>query len=331
MWFALKYYLGMIAFLFRNMTWFSPRKPYNPIQTEFFRCIWFNGASVNGSKQPYYGGYDRFRTASGFMPNGLIEGNREDYVFLSEKVQSNPDAVAFFAKCDALGLVMDGCIASKFKMQLGCPQFIKWISLKFTGRINLHLKKLDETYTMELPSLRSSHDTKYIRVDLRGSASIKCTKTNYRCNVTFLNPGRRMPRFAVTALMYSPDTKHPILKVQGLWNGAVKVVDSSVTTTGKTFQSARRIKNYLGYKVCTPIGEMEWRESRRLWRRLTMAIQQKDYKTAHFERNVIRDRQDAMEGPLFFRYDPMTLTYYFREDQTAVKDREVSEMTSFVM
>ncbi|VDO41875.1 unnamed protein product, partial [Brugia timori] len=185
---------------------------------------------------------------------------RNDLTFIAEQVSHHPPVSAFYAEHPAKRVSFTGHIWTKSSflgLSIGVTN-IGW------GTVKLH--DYGEEYVLTFPNGygRSIMSTPWI--ELGGKVTVNCVKTGYSAEIDFLTKpffGGKAHR--INGNIYRSGFKKPLLIIKGEWNGVI---------TAKPLNAKQ--------------GD---RESRRLWRHVTVALQKNNIQLATNAKRWIEQRQ----------------------------------------
>ncbi|KAF7638107.1 Oxysterol-binding protein [Meloidogyne graminicola] len=246
------------------------KKPFNPILGEIFRCRW---------------------TLPGTMPNdqktqkGPFPGSGTNQVtFIAEQVSHHPPISAFYAEHPEAGVSCTGYIYTKSSF-LGLS-----IGVHHIGNGTVILHNYGEQYVVTFPSAygRSIMSTPWI--ELGGKVEIHCEKTQYRAEIEFLTKPifRGKPHQIQGNIYFGYASKKPIIHLKGEWNSQIYMRKGD----GGDYQLFTDVlaKDDVN-KECIPVMKQEERESRRLWRHVTLALFRDNIEIASQAKRWIEQRQ----------------------------------------
>jgi len=232
----------------------NAKKPYNPILGEVFRCWWPLPPVSNQSTVP---------SSSSPTPGPIPWCSTNDVVFLAEQVSHHPPISAFYVECPDRRISFNGHIHTKSSF-LGMS-----IAAHMLGEGKVSLQDSGEEYVVTFPSgyCRSILTTPW--VELGGKCELTCPQSGYRTEVEF-----KCKQFwgteqnMVVAQVYGQDSKKPILKVEGEWNG--RMMAKWANGKNETFLDVGSLSAQK--KMVKSVAEQEKYESRRLWREVTAGL-----------------------------------------------------------
>lgn len=262
---VVKYYLG--AFYAARKSGVA-KKPYNPILGETFRCRWsVPGLSPSGEK-----------TTRGPFPGSDIN----QLTFIAEQVSHHPPISAFYAEHPAKKISLNAHIwtrSSFLGLSIGVTN-IGW------GSVKLH--EHDEEYIVTFPNGYGRSIMSIPWVELGGKVTVNCAKTGYLAEVEFLTKpffGGKAHR--ISGSIYRPGFKKAILTLKGEWNDVIIAKplfgEEYVFIDVKAKSESR--------KECIPVMQQEERESRRLWRHVTVGLKRGRIPVATSAKRFIEQRQ----------------------------------------
>jgi len=216
--------------------------------------------------------------------------------FYGEQVSHKPPISAFYAVCPAANIAIDGSFELVVNADWGFLHGVKGIHIEHKGHMVVHDLKHNEKYKLTLPDVYASHvwNANRRRVDFVGEGI--CLSKTYSANVSFLKAGRDQERFRVlTSIRQVEDDMPTGISIHGSWRGLIKCVrerDNKVdilydATPGRMPREQ---------KQCMPISNQCWRESRRLWRKVTRAMEEGRDDDAVKEKNKIEERHRRAPG-----------------------------------
>ncbi|OZC06616.1 PH domain protein [Onchocerca flexuosa] len=262
---VVRYYIG--AFYAARKSGVA-KKPYNPILGETFRCRW----RIPGMKK-----------IKEFTERGPFPGSdQNDLTFIAEQVSHHPPVSAFYAEHPGKRVSFTGHIWTKSSflgLSIGVTN-IGW------GIVKLH--DHNEEYVLTFPNGygRSIMSTPWI--ELGGKVTVNCVKTGYSAEIDFLTKpffGGKAHR--ISGSIYRSGFRKPILTIKGEWNGVI----TAKPLNGEEYLFVD-VKHYPEVKKeCEPVARQGDRESRRLWRHVTVALQKNNIQLATNAKRWIEQRQ----------------------------------------
>lgn len=233
------------------------KKPYNPILGEIFRCHWSLPQVADSEPS---------------VPNIPIPWcSQNDIIFLAEQVSHHPPISAFYVECGAKKISFNGHIYTKSSF-LGVS-----VAVHNVGEGRVTLIDRGEDYVVTFPSGygRSILTTPWL--ELGGKCEITCPQTGYRADIEFkCKPFWSNEMNKIVAEIFAKDSKKPIVKVEGEWNGRMNGKWSSGKTD--TFLDVNNLP--VTNKNVKSVAEQEKHESRRLWREVTAGLKTGDIESA---------------------------------------------------
>ncbi|XP_065844435.1 oxysterol-binding protein-related protein 11-like [Oscarella lobularis] len=228
------------------------RKPYNPILGEFFECMWDS-------------------------PDGAV-------TFTAEQVSHNPPISALYSKCPSKRTQLNGHLWTK-------PKFLGMaVGVELDGEVCISLLEHDEDYIFTLPTIYVRSILTLPWVELGGLCKIVCKKSGYQTTVEF----QTKPSYGGTANAVSGEIRYstsesPLCRISGLWSDELTIAfeddrepivfNASATDSGRE------------NKIVRPISVQGDYESRRLWRRVTLALKRGDFAKAEQAKEELEERQ----------------------------------------
>eukprot|EP00795_Rhopilema_esculentum_P004515 gene4515-20767_t len=249
------------------------KKPYNPILGEIFQCKYdLTDEKSNSTDDVVSDGPVAFAT-------------KEDVSFLAEQVSHHPPISAFYAECYNKRICFNSYIWTKSKF-LGLS-----IGVNMVGEGRTYVLDHDEEYTMTFPSAYGRSILTVPWVELGGKTEITCAKTGYRADVEFhTKPFYGGKRHRVTAEVFGPGDKKPIMSVNGEWNGVMYAMypnqkEPEVFVDTFTMPIVK--------KQVQSIAKQQKHESRRLWQEVTRNLKMGNIEKATEAKHGLEERQRA--------------------------------------
>eukprot|EP00794_Sanderia_malayensis_P007857 gene7857-8707_t len=180
------------------------KKPYNPILGEMFICNYDLTEQKTQNKDD-------------FVSDGPVHGaTKEDVAFVAEQVSHHPPISAFYAECFNKRVCFDSYIWTKSKF-LGLS-----IGVNMVGQGTAYILDHDEEYVMTFPNGYGRSILTVPWVELGGKTEIICQKTGYVSNIEFhTKPFYGGKKHRITAEVFAPGEKKPLVSVNGEWNGVM--------------------------------------------------------------------------------------------------------------
>ncbi|XP_076104092.1 oxysterol-binding protein-related protein 9-like isoform X1 [Mytilus galloprovincialis] len=249
------------------------KKPYNPIVGETFSCFWkMPGAENNNEK------------TDGPVP----WASKDNLSFIAEQVSHHPPISAFYAEHFNKKVSLDGYIWTKSKF-LGLS-----IGVHMIGQGVISVIDHDEEYTITFPNGYGRSILTVPWIELGGKCTLSCAKTGYNATVEFhTKPFYGGKKHKVTAEIFEPNEKKPIVSIDGEWNGIMYAKYS--TGMNEVFVDTKKMP--IMKKLVKPTDQQTEFESRRLWKEVTYNLKNKfiEEATNHKQRLEQRQRNEAKE------------------------------------
>ncbi|XP_041444530.1 oxysterol-binding protein-related protein 8 isoform X4 [Xenopus laevis] len=268
------------------------KKPYNPILGETFRCLWIHPKT---NSKTFY---------------------------ISEQVSHHPPVSAFYVSNRKDGFCLSGSILAKSKF------YGNSLSALLEGEGRLTFLNRGEDYLMTMPYAHCKgilYGT--MTLELGGSVTITCEKTSYSATL----------EFKLKPFLGSDDNvnqisgkiklgKEVLATLEGNWDSEVFIHDKK-TDVSETFWNPTLEIRQRRLTRCTVNQEEQGEfESERLWRLVTLAINNKDQTEATQEKFVLEDaqRKAAKERKAkdedwtckLFEQDPLTGEWHYKYADT---------------
>ncbi|CAB3400686.1 unnamed protein product [Caenorhabditis bovis] len=230
------------------------KKPYNPILGETFRCKWEH-------------------------PDGSTT------FYIAEQVSHHPPVSSLFITNRKAGFNISGTILAKSKY------YGNSLSAILVGKLKLTLLNLGETYVVNLPYANCKGIMiGTLTMEIGGEVDIVCEKTGYSATLDFkLKPflGGSMNQVA-GEIKYGREV---LATIDGAWDGLMRIKENGRkkelwNPTPEII--SRRLPRY----EINLDDQGEW-ESAKLWRQVTIAIQNEDQYKATEEKTALENDQRA--------------------------------------
>ncbi|RUS80959.1 hypothetical protein EGW08_011279 [Elysia chlorotica] len=244
------------------------KKPYNPILGETFRCYWH---------------IPELPDQGDLATDGPISwASKDNLVFISEQVSHHPPISAFYAEHYNKRISLDGYIWTKSKF-LGLS-----IGVHMIGQCVLSVLDYDEEYTLTFPSGYGRSILTVPWIEMGGKINIACAKTGYSSLVEFhTKPFYGSKKHRVTAQIFEPNEKKPFVNIEGEWNGVMYAKWAS--GQNESFVDTKTLP--IVKKIVRPPDSQEEFESRKLWRKVTQNLKDKNVEGATEEKHKLEQRQ----------------------------------------
>ncbi|XP_071120773.1 oxysterol-binding protein-related protein 9-like isoform X1 [Mytilus edulis] len=258
------------------------KKPYNPILGETFSCFWKMPGAENNNEQ-----------TDGPVP----WASKDNLSFIAEQVSHHPPISAFYAEHFNKKISLDGYIWTKSKF-LGLS-----IGVHMIGQGVISVIDHDEEYTITFPNGYGRSILTVPWIELGGKCTLGCAKTGYNATVEFHTKingeaAEQIPFYGgkkhkVTAEIFEPNEKKPIVSIDGEWNGIMYAKYS--TGMNEVFVDTKKMP--IMKKLVKPTDQQTEFESRRLWKEVTYNLKNKfiEEATNHKQRLEQRQRNEAKE------------------------------------
>ncbi|EIW67303.1 hypothetical protein TREMEDRAFT_40458 [Tremella mesenterica DSM 1558] len=230
------------------------KKPYNPVLGEFFRCTYF-----------YADGSEGF--------------------YVAEQVSHHPPVSAFFYVSPKNRLLITGELKPKSKFLGNSAATI----MEGEDRIRLLDRPGDGDYVITMPNTyaRGILFGKMI-LELGDLSTIANPQTGYTCDVEFKTKGWISGGYNVINGRVKGPGKTDVGEVTGHWHSTIEYGDKGAGKKQVMFDSASA---KIAPKAVLPESEQEEYESRRLWAKLTTAINSADMYGATAAKTAVEDKQ----------------------------------------
>lgn len=269
------------------------KKPYNPILGEIFQCFYKCRENHVAPSQDNL-------ASSGPIP----WATKDDVTFLAEQVSHHPPISAFYAECENKRICFNSQIWTKSKF-LGLS-----IGVHMMGSGSVFVSDHDEEYIMTFPNAYGRSILTVPWVELGGRTEITCAKSGYSSQIELhTKPFYGGKRNRITAEVFAPNQKKPILSVSGEWNGIMyaKFADDKEATP-----FVDTLKMPVTKKIVKKIDKQEEFESRRMWCDVTKCLKINDIDNATNNKLRLEDKQ-RMDARVRKETDSKWITRVFDE------------------
>jgi len=234
------------------------RKPYNPILGEVFFCKY--SSEEHGTTK-----------------------------FVAEQVSHHPPISAFYVENTSRKIVFTGSLWTRSKFLGNSAASI------LEGESTLRLLSFNEDYVLTWP-------TAYVRhlfmgklfMEIGGEVKIMCRQTGIVCDIEFKTKGL----FSGDLNRVTGNIKkdgHTVYTIDGHWDSVINIEpktkgSESKSKTGQSLGLSIDIRQLdVTPKIVLPEEEQLPFESKRLWKKLTQALNTRDYDAATIEKNLLED------------------------------------------
>lgn len=241
----------------------GPKKPYNPILGERFRCFWEHPKTHS-------------RT-----------------FFVAEQVSHHPPISAFHVSNRKDGYTITCALLSRSKFSGNS------VSAILDGKAKLHLTKRGETYTLTMPHANCRGILLgSLCMELGGKVEIECAETGCKCELDFkLAPvwaGSNSYNSLTGKILKANKVTHTL---DGHWDKKINIVDKRTDEKSVLWEVTDSVRSARLKRYTVAIKDQEERESVRLWSKVTEALSVSDQTNATAEKTRLEDmqRQEARE------------------------------------
>ncbi|KAE8615681.1 hypothetical protein XENTR_v10008584 [Xenopus tropicalis] len=268
------------------------KKPYNPILGETFRCLWIHPRT---SSKTFY---------------------------ISEQVSHHPPVSAFYVSNRKDGFCLSGSILAKSKF------YGNSLSALLEGEGRLTFLNRGEDYLMTMPYAHCKgilYGT--MTLELGGSVTITCEKTSYSATLDFkLKPFLGSDDSVNQISGKIKLGKEVLATLEGHWDSEVFIHDKKTDVFETFWNPTLEIRHHRLIRCTVNQEEQGEFESERLWRLVTLAINNKDQTEATQEKFVLEEaqRKAAKERKAkgeewtckLFEQDPLTGEWHYKYADT---------------
>lgn len=241
----------------------GPKKPYNPILGERFRCFWEHPKTQS-------------RT-----------------FFVAEQVSHHPPISAFHVSNRKDGYTITCALLSRSKYGGNS------VSAILDGKAKLYLNKRGETYTLTMPYANCRGILLgSLCLELGGKVEIECTNTGCKCELDF----KIAPMWAnsnsynsITGKILKDGKVTHLL--DGHWDKKINIVDKQSDQKLVLWEVTDAIRNSRLKRYTVSLKDQHERESVKLWSKVTEALHAGDQTMATTEKTRLEDmqRQEARD------------------------------------
>lgn len=272
----------------------GPKKPYNPILGERFRCFWEHPKTKS-------------RT-----------------FFVAEQVSHHPPISAFHVSNRKDGYTITCALLSRSKFSGNS------VSAILEGKARLHLNKRGETYILTMPYANCRGILLgSLCLELGGKVEIECADTGCKCELDFkLAPvwaGSNSYNSLTGKILKANKVTHTL---EGHWDKKINIVDKRTDEKSVLWEVTDSIRSSRLKRYTVAVKDQEERESVKLWSKVTEALANGDQVTATAEKTRLEDiqRQEARDRkstfvPQSFGFRLETSEWFYRWQD----DREWNE------
>jgi len=257
----------------------GPKKPYNPILGERFRCFW-----------------DHPRTQSRTF-------------FVAEQVSHHPPISAFHVSNRKDGYTITCALLSRSKFGGNS------VSAILDGRAKLHLTKRGEVYTLTMPYANCRGILLgSLCLELGGKVEIECIETGCKCELDF----KLAPVWA-SASSYNALTGKILRAnkithtLEGHWDKKINITDKRTNEKSVLWEVTDAVRNSRLKRYTVAMKDQSDRESVKLWHKVTEALLVADQTLATAEKTRLEEmqRQEARD-----RLGPFAPKHFGRETES---------------
>ncbi|KAH3673439.1 hypothetical protein WICPIJ_009827 [Wickerhamomyces pijperi] len=234
------------------------KKPLNPVLGEFFTSYW----ELKDGQHAYY---------------------------ISEQTSHHPPKSSYFYMIPESNIRVDGMVVPKSRFLGNSSAAIMEGTTVLQFLDILDSKGNPEKYTLTQPSIYARGILfGTMRIELGDHMIIKCPSTGYSIDIEFKTKGFISGTYdAIEGTVMSPSGK-PLYEISGKWNDIMYIKDVS---TGKKTEFLNVNVTKPLQPLVRPLEEQGEFESRKLWKKVTDALSQRNHEIATSEKFKIEDDQ----------------------------------------
>lgn len=235
----------------------GPKKPYNPILGEKFRCFW-----------------DHPKTQSRTF-------------FVAEQVSHHPPISAFHVSNKKDGYTITCALLSRSKFGGNS------VSAILDGTAKLYLSKRQETYTLTMPFANCRGILLgSLCLELGGKVKIECAETGCKCELDF----KLAPVWANSSSYNTLTGKVTRFNkvthsLEGHWDKKITIIDKNTKQKSILWEVTDSVRNSRLKRYTVAFQDQGERESAKLWSKVTEALQNGDQTMATVEKTKLEDEQ----------------------------------------
>lgn len=230
------------------------KKPLNPVLGEIYKCYW----------------------------NELPDGSSAYYI--AEQTSHHPPESSYFYLIPERRIRVDGVVIPRSKF-LGnsSAAMMEGVAHVTLGEHN------DELYSLTQPNIycRGILFGK-LRYELGDHMIIKCEKTGLQADIEFKTKGFISGSYDAIEGVVKDEKSKILYNISGKWNGVMDLEDAK-TGEKKVFYDTTASEIYKAQ--VKPFEQQAQNESRKLWHKTLIALDQKDHKAATEEKFKVEEEQ----------------------------------------
>lgn len=263
----------------------GPKKPYNPILGEKFRCFW-----------------DHPKTQSRTF-------------FIAEQVSHHPPISAFHVSNRKDGYTITCALLSRSKYGGNS------VSAILDGKARLHLTGRNETYILTMPFANCRGILLgSLCLELGGKVEISCVETKCKCELDF-----KLAAVWANSNSYNTltgkifDSNKVTHTLEGHWDKKITIIDKKTEEKSILWEATDQIRNSRLKRYTVALKDQGERESVRLWSKVSEALLAGDQIVATTEKTILEDmqRREARErrdtfAPIHFTKDPEKNEWHYK-------------------
>ena len=254
----------------------GPKKPYNPILGEKFRCFWEHPKTKS-------------RT-----------------FFVAEQVSHHPPISAFHVSNRKDGYTITCALLSRSKYGGNS------VSAILDGKARLHFSKRNETYTLTMPYANCRGILLgSLCMELGGKVEIECAQTKCKCELDFklasMFANQNSYNTLTGKILRDNKVTHML---DGHWDRKISIVDKTLDQRSVLWEVTDSVRNSRLKRFTVSMKDQEERESVKLWSKVTEALVAGNQIVATAEKTRLEDmqRKEARErlGPFMPKHFQQT-------------------------
>lgn len=269
----------------------TPKKPYNPIIGETFRCKWEHPASAHGP------------ASNSFL--------------ICEQVSHHPPVSAIYAGNRADGWVINGSILFKSKfwgLSAGCL---------LDGYATLYVPEYNERYKIGFPSaVAKGFIVGPLTMEMFGEVTIECEQSGLTSTIEFKTKPSFRGEFNCVGGNIRRGKSEILYELSGRYDAEVFIRDVKADTTKSLWKVTPELRTQCLPRHTIPFDEQDEFASERLWNVVTKSLIAGDQTAATEEKTRIENIQRRIHKDLeergeqwktkLFDYDPNSKEWVYK-------------------
>jgi len=222
--------------------------------------------------------------------------------YISEQVSHHPPISAFHFENKKKNFVIYGTLQPKAHLY----PFGNYASMTMNGPLKLKILNLDEEYDMTYASV-SVKGVFFgtMQMENSGKTIIECKKTGYRASITW-KTGRQL-----SGKIYKNDKK--LYSLKGDYTDVVYIKNPEKKKQNFEFLNIKKLEKVS--KTVTPTKDQQPNESRKVWYKVSVALDKRDFDAANKYKNEIEQRERDIREERKKRKEVWTPKLFQKKDE----------------